>query len=106
MDFPQTSNINARTRVVLTKVGADVLNDYFRQYHLGITEQTKQWEALCKKYCCYTCKYYESCNTSIGLIEKCNYKKENISNRRDFSSWKLRRESFSPKKSCVNYERK
>ena len=44
MDFPQTLNINARTRVVLTKVGADVLNDYFRQYHLGITEQTKQWE--------------------------------------------------------------
>ena len=44
MDFPQTLNINARTKVVLTKVGADVLNDYFRQYHLGITEQTKQWE--------------------------------------------------------------
>ena len=44
MDFPQTLNINARTMVVLTKVGADVLNDYFRQYHLGITEQAKQWE--------------------------------------------------------------
>ena len=70
------------------------------------TEQTKQWEELCKKYRCYTCKYYESCDTDIGLLEKCNYKKENSNSRRDFSSWKTRREAFSPKKSCVNYERK
>ena len=104
---------------IYEKVTEDILNgfpvwqflkvsDWTRQRleNTYATEQTKQWEALCKKDRCYTCKYYENCDTSIGLIEKCNYKKENISNRRDFSYWKYRREVFSPKKSCVNYERK
>lgn len=44
MDFPQSININVHTRIILTKAGAAVLNNYFRQYHLGVTEESKQWE--------------------------------------------------------------
>ena len=84
------------------------VSDWTRQRleHTYATEQTRQWEALCRKYCCYTCKYYRSQDTGIGLLEKCGYKKKDGNSKRDASSWKGRREAFSPKKSCVNFRRK
>lgn len=103
---------------VYEKVTEDILNgfpvwqflkvsDWTRQRleNTYATEQTRQWGALCRKYCCYTCRYYSSQDTGIGLLEKCSYKKKDGSSRRDVSSWKGRREAFSPKKSCVNFRR-
>lgn len=61
------------------------------------TEQAKKWEALRKKYYCYTCKYYKAKDTSIGLLEECANKKDRF---------KLeRRGCFSPKTSCVYYKK-
>lgn len=71
------------------------------------TEQTLKWKELCKKYKCYTCKFYNAIETGLGLYEECIYKEEKPINRlQNGREWKplKRRESFEPKKSCKNYK--
>lgn len=61
-----------------------------------------------KKYKCYTCKFYKVVETSFGVLEKCNYKKEERNKASKFLKTRVfykREEYFEVKKVCKNYEK-
>lgn len=63
-----------------------------------LADQAAQMEKLRKTYKCYTCKWFEMHDTSIGLYTECN-------RPRDKRSWSThRRGDFKIKKQCKNYE--
>lgn len=65
------------------------------------TEQTEKWKELCKTYKCYTCEYYHSEDTGLGLYEKCKKPKDDIRQR----GMMRKREIFEVKKNCKHYKK-
>lgn len=60
-------------------------------------EAIKERQELERKYKCYTCKYLNESQTSLGVLQKC---------MRPMERFKMeRRDYFEPKKRCKYYER-
>lgn len=63
-----------------------------------LRECEKEQEELSRKYKCFTCEYFKTINTSIGIIYECN--KDAQENRYRMK----RRENIElPRKNCENY---
>ena len=64
-----------------------------------------EYQEMCKKYKCLTCKYYEAQHTRLGVLSKCNYRKEEPGKMHNRHRHSLRRDGpFELKKKCKNYQ--
>lgn len=68
-----------------------------------ISKRKAEYKKLCKKYKCYTCKYYEQFEASFGTLEKCKYVKPIVTIADRFKS--RRDDDFEVKTKCENYEK-
>ena len=55
-------------------------------------ECQQEYKQACKTYKCLTCKYFEMRETEIGVYQKCRH------------TQRIKREPFTIKKRCKNYE--
>jgi len=65
-----------------------------REFTLSQEEKRKQ---LIKKYKCYTCKYFEEHETSLGIFRECKRPRDK------HDGWLHRRGYFDPVKKCKYY---
>lgn len=59
-----------------------------------------------RKYKCYTCKYFQLDETSIGTFMDCKFLEMHAEETgRRFLGWRSRDRDFKPKTKCKNYEK-
>ena len=127
VDYVNSFNFNidtwevANKEEIYQKVTDDILNGYpiwrlldIPEYKMNILERElsrmaeEELERLKKTYKCYTCKYFEEIDISIGIDNKCHWEPPEKSDKAHGHRFKLKRwddEPFKPKKRCKNYDR-
>ena len=78
---------------------SDYLNNILEREFKILLEEAEKEEK--NKFKCYTCKWFESHESSFGVVEKCKYVKKSKRNSRMFPP--ISRETFEVKEKCNNY---